>query len=293
MDVGRLVRALLRRWLILLIGLIVSVAAAAAVYFQTPSMYQSTSQAMVLLPRTASSPDEATSPFLYMPDGLTTLARVVVLIPNTPEFRRTLAEDGFGAQYEVSVESTAPIVRFSVEGADPQVVLATRDELMRRFAAELKRVQTEEQVPQRQFAHMRYLEASAEVDPLGGDRLRGAAVTAVLGGLLTLAVIILLERRSSKAPAEDVEPMDDGDGTEPDFSAWGFDDENSAATDSAPAEREHSIVEPADDSDADPPNPEGVSVREWDAADEHGEAVEADAPRAERDKELDAAHQAS
>lgn len=196
MDFGVVVGALLRRWLIGLIGLLLACGAALAVYSATPRTYQSSSQIMVLLPPTAGSTVVESSPFLYLPNGLTTLARVVTLVPGTEEFRRSMIVDGFVDQYEVSVESQNPIVRFSVEGADPASVLATRDELMRRYATELERVQGEERVPRRQFAHVRTLEATREVVAVSGDRLRAGAVTGVLLGILTLLTMVVVDRVS-------------------------------------------------------------------------------------------------
>jgi len=194
MDFGVVLKVLLRRWLLGTLGLVLTAGAVIAVYTTSPRVYQSSSQTMVLLPPTANSPVVESSPFLYLPSGLTTLAQIVALTPATEEFRRSMAADGFVEQYEISAETTRPVIRFTVQGSDPVGVLATRDELMLRYAAELERVQLDENVPTRQFAHMRYLEASRKVDAMSGDRFRAAAGAGVAGVLLTLLAMFIIDR---------------------------------------------------------------------------------------------------
>lgn len=210
MDFAKLVRALLRRWLILVIGIVISGGAAYAVYRYTPRTYEGTSQVMLLLPPTGGSADVTISPFLNLPAGLSTLARVLTLPPATPEYRASMAASGFDATYSLSVQPQNPIVTFTVEDRDPVRVLRTRDELMRRFAADLDEIQTTEKVPRRQWAHVRVLVSSNEVTSRSGDGFRNAAGVGVAGALLTLMVVVLLERRSSSTPravtAEDSEP---------------------------------------------------------------------------------------
>lgn len=196
MDLVNIVRVLLRHWLPLLLGLTLVGVSAYAVYRVTPRSYEATSQIMLLLRPTASDPELETSPFLYLPDGLTALARVVTLIPNTPGYRASMAEDGFEPAYTVELQARDPIVLFTVEGSDPANALRTRDELMARFAADLDRVQEEEGVPDRQWAHFRVLQTSDVPTTSSGTAFKRAAGVGVFGGLLTLLGIALLERRA-------------------------------------------------------------------------------------------------
>lgn len=197
MDLSRLVRVLLRRWRILLIGMVVSVGAAYFVYSETPRTYEARSQIMMLMPPTASNPEIEISPFLYLPDGLSSLARVITLIPTTAEYQESMAAQGFEPAYTVLLDAREPIVTFTVEGASPANVLRTRDELMTRFADDLDRVQEEEGVPERQWAHVRVLHSGDSITASSGDALRNAAAAGMLGAIATLLVIALRERRSA------------------------------------------------------------------------------------------------
>lgn len=194
MDLGEALRALLRRWLILLCGLALTGGVAAWVYTRTPVTYQSSAQALLLLPPNANSPEYDSNPFLYLPNGLNVLARVVAVTPTTPQFRREMREAGFTSQYELSVETGGSMVTFSSEGLDPENVVATRDELMRRFELEIGHVQDDEGAPSRQRAHMRPLAKSDQATPLTGDRLRSIAVAGGTGVVLTLILALSLDR---------------------------------------------------------------------------------------------------
>jgi capsular polysaccharide biosynthesis protein len=194
MDLAAIPRTLVQRWLTLLLGLILTGFATVAVFTSVPRTYQARSQAIVLLSPTAGSTEYSTSPFIYLPNTLNVLARVVIADPNTARFRAEMAQNNYTAQYEVDVEPQGPVVRFSVEGNDPEIVRQTHAELLRRFEAELQRIQVEERVPPRQMAHARFVGANGDPDPIGGDRFRAAVATLFIGLLLTLLATFLVER---------------------------------------------------------------------------------------------------
>lgn len=198
MDIAAILRTLLRRWLVVLIGVVLSAGATYQVFRMVPLSYQVTSQAIVLLPRTAASMEYETNPFLYLPTGLSVLTRVVTASSDTARFRAEMQRDGFQAQYEVDSEPREPIVRFSVEGQDPVMVGNTHRELLRRFEAELARLQAREGTPERQLAIVRFLAADAQPIAVSGDRFRAAAMTAAVGLGLTLLIAFLIERRAAR-----------------------------------------------------------------------------------------------
>jgi capsular polysaccharide biosynthesis protein len=199
-DFAQFLRVLLRRWVIVLVGLMVSAGAAFGVYKVVPRSYEATSQVVLLLGPNASSPEVKGSPFIYVPNGLNTLAEVLTLIPNTPEFRASMVSAGFDSSYTIDLERQSPIVTFTVVSSDPTSTLRTRAELMRRFESDLNRVQREERVPAWQLAHMRVLEASDYVAVRPGDTFRVAAASGAGCVVLTLLVIAFVERRSTRKP---------------------------------------------------------------------------------------------
>lgn len=200
MEFGDLRRLLLRRWLILAVGFVLVIGGAAAVYSTAARTYQTTGQGLLLLPPDANNPALETSPFLYLPQGLNVIGRVVNQRMQTPGFRRQMESSGHEADFQLGIDNQTPIVTITVEGSDAADTIQTRDELMRQFALILAEVQREEAVPTRQFAHVRFLDPSDEVDPLSGDRLRAAAVAGVGGAVLVLIVAVGWDRFASRRP---------------------------------------------------------------------------------------------
>lgn len=202
MDLGDLLRLLVRRWLIIAIGLALAAGGAAAVYRAAPRSYQADAQGLLLLPPDANNPMLETSPFLYLPQGLNVLGRIVNQRMQTPAFHRQMESEGFHADYELGIETQTPVITITVEGVDDSDTLETRNVLMTKFASILAEVQREEAVPSRQFAHVRFLDTSDEADVVSGDRLRAAAVVGAGGAVLVLLFAIAwdrLARRRSRA----------------------------------------------------------------------------------------------
>lgn len=272
MDFARLLHVLLRRWVIVVVGLVVSLAAAFGVYKVIPRSYEATSEVMLLLRPTANNPNYTVSPFLYLPDGLNTLGRVLMTTLNTPEARASMASDGFRAGYTIELQRQGPIVGFTVVGPDLTNTLETRAELMRRFESELSRIQKDEEVPSRQLAHTRVLEASDHVSVVSEDAFRGAAGTGVAGMALTLLVIALVElrsRRRAERAGQSADQSEDQPGPRRAASVTDLTDQPTA--DDAPSQS-HS-----DNDDA--PVPKASSESDSDNGTE-------DSPTTERDEEL-------
>ena len=200
MDLMDGLRVLLRRWVIVLLGLLATTGLAAVAYTQSPQSFQTNAQLLLLLPAGAQGSELPNSPFLYLPNGLSVLASHVAVAPNTQQFRSALIEDGFDESYQVGVEAGVPIITISVVGGQPDGVIATRDALIERIGAELDRVQDEESVPDRQRAHIRTAGLNESAQAMGGDKLQRALGVLALGGLLTLVVAFSVDRRRPAIP---------------------------------------------------------------------------------------------
>lgn len=194
MELGSLWRLLLRRWLILVIGLALAAGGTVAVYRVAPRSYQAAAQGLLLLPPDANNPALETSPFLYLPQGLNVLGRIVNQRMQTPNFHREMKARGYHADYQLGMETQTPVISITVEGAEPEDTLRTRDELMNQFSEILAEVQRNESVPERQFAHVRFLDTSDEPTVISGDRLRAAAVVGAVGALLVLLIAVAWDR---------------------------------------------------------------------------------------------------
>lgn len=186
MELGSSLRLLLRQWIVVVLGGLLTAGAAAYLYTSTPPTYRATAQLLLLLPSTAGDPEERNSAFLYLPNELNILARVVASVPASRDFAVGLAASGLTSSYEVGVDPSSPVITVGAEGDDPDNVLATRDGLVEAVGDELVRVQREERVPANLTARIRVFAADTTPVELGGSGLRGVIAVLAAGGLLTL-----------------------------------------------------------------------------------------------------------
>ena len=196
MTLGSAVKVLLRRWLVIVIGLVLTVGAAGYLYLNTPPRYQATARMLLLLPADARGEEAIGSPFLFLPNGLNVLARIVATTPTSQEFQAGMVGRGLTSQYEVGVDTASPTLTVSVEGIDPANVIATRDGVITAIQSELLRVQQDEAAPTNQVAHARIYAAERTPEQIGGDRMRGVLAVAGALGLLTLLAAFLIDRLS-------------------------------------------------------------------------------------------------
>jgi capsular polysaccharide biosynthesis protein len=194
MDLGSAVRVLLRRWLVLVVGLVLTLGAAAYFYTNTLPQYQATARILLLLPANARGAESVDSSFLYLPDGLQILAEIVSTAPESRAFQRTMTATGLTSQYEVGIDTDSPTITISVEGPDAANVIATRDRVIEGVQDELLTVQREEETPARQLAHTRVYAIEDTPDLVQGDRTRGTLTVLGVGGLITLLAVFLVDR---------------------------------------------------------------------------------------------------
>lgn len=210
MNVESALRVLLRRWLVVLIGAVLSLVAAVYLYTSTEPTYRAAASILLLLPPGAQDEERDGSPFLYLPNGLNTLARVVGSSANSDAFAEGLVGQGLTSSFEVALERGSPIITVDVEGEDPGDVISTRDGVVTALEVELARVQEGEDVPERQTARARVFAAEESATELSGDRRRGAVMVVGAGGLVTvlaaLAVDWILGRSRGRAGRHEPEP---------------------------------------------------------------------------------------
>jgi hypothetical protein len=203
-----------RRWGTLvaaLLGTVLTVLSVMVVLNRPPTTYHATSQALLLLPTDSRSQRVEVNPFLYQPSGLILLARVPLFPVRSDDFRQAMIAAGHDSRFELDVEVRAPVVRFSVEGADPDDVNETMRELRRRYDDIIRQAQIDEGVPARQFASVTEIQSIGAM-PITGDRRRAAIVVAVMGLVLTLAAATGLRRFVASSDRGRREPRSRGSG---------------------------------------------------------------------------------
>lgn len=211
MEFGSALRVLLRRWLVVLLGGLLTLSMAVYLYTSTPPTYRATAQMLLLLPSDADGMEDRGSPFLYLPNELNVLARVVASAPASQDFQSELLSNGLTSPYEVGVDPSSPIISVGVEGPDADNVLATRNGLVEAIRSELLQVQEEEDVPSGQTARFRVFAAETTPTQLGGSASRGVLAVLAAGGLLTLlaafgveGISVALRRRQRRSSERDV-----------------------------------------------------------------------------------------
>lgn len=213
---------MVRRWVVLLLGLALTAGVAGLAYGAMPPRYQATARMMLLLPDDARR--EPGNPFLYSPNGLVVLAHYAAEILYTQSLARDIEEAGLVNSFEAGLEPREPIITVSVQGDDADRVAATRDYLVHRVEEKVLIAQTEVGAPPR---HIAYVHTFMDHDlpyEIGGDRTRALVGVVAAGVLLSLvAAFAVGRRRSTTTAAGSSRPAEDSlDGERDLLPAWGF-----------------------------------------------------------------------
>lgn len=202
MDLVSAIKVLLRRWVVLLIGIVLTLGVSAYLYTTTPPSYTVGAKMLLLLPNNARGSEAVGSPFLYLPSGLDVIAGLVAGAPATRAFQQAKAAEGLDAGVSVGVDTRSPMLVIAVTGEDPDDVLATRDWVVTTLQEELRQIQVEEGAPPSQVAHGRVF--GAENVPRVDDNhwMKPVLVVVAVGGVVTLiaafSIDYLLRSRSRR-----------------------------------------------------------------------------------------------
>lgn len=204
MDLGETIRKLLRRWYILLAGMLLAVGAAAGVWLQVSPGFERTAS-LVLLPGRASLPEPGHNPYLYI-GGLTQAADVVVRAVGSKNTLHEITEDFPGTAVEVTRDPTTagPLIRIAVTAPSDDEAAAVLALLVERTGTELELLQNAELIPDNDRISIVPVTIDAQSEPKNRTRLilsAGAGI-AVVGLTLVLAAMLegLSRRRVAPAP---------------------------------------------------------------------------------------------
>ncbi len=203
---------LLRRWLVVIVGLLLLAVATLFVLDRVDTQHQASSQMLFLLPPEASGVETPSNPYLNLQDGLTTTASLVAGTVSSKDVQREMEAAGYDSEYSIAlVPGAGPLLLITTTDTSPEIAVATRDELMARVDDELARIQGEAGVPERQWISASRSNVSRRAEVLPGSKMR--ALAAVYGGGLLLVLLsafavdqLLARRRRRKALADDRRP---------------------------------------------------------------------------------------
>lgn len=248
MNLGVILKGLLRRWYILLAGLLLAIGASAGVWLTVPGQYELTST-QLLLPGRSSLPPDSENPLLYI-GGLGLAADVVVRATGSQNMVKEIGEQHPGATFEVSRDPTTPgpVILITVRAPNDDEAGVVLDRLMEQTVAVLAELQEKENIPE--SYRITVITTTRTEQGVPRDRTRlilsGAVGVAMAGASVLLAALvegIAVRQRAKRVvrergrhavesgPQPKGEPISDVAAGSPDPSAEGVVDEQESPKD--------------------------------------------------------------
>lgn len=195
-----------RRWILVLIGLVMSAGMAAAGWLITRPTYQITA-AMLLLPPKSTVPSDG-NPLLQL-GGLDLTVDLLGQSLSDQAVTEQIKQISPNAEFEVGADpnSSGPILRIQVRDKSEAKAAEIRDLLVELAPTRLTDIQNGVGVTTRNRVTISVLVSDQVAEPVGRDKLQ-AAVIAGGGGLVLWAVVIALVdtallRRAARRPVTD------------------------------------------------------------------------------------------
>ena len=276
MTLADTLRGLVRRWYIVVPGLLLAVAAALGAFSQISPAYER-SATRLLLPGLGTVPEGATNPYLFL-GGLTQATDVLVRAVGGDETVGELVAAHEGMEVAVTRDPTSsgPVIQLTVTADSDAEAAMALDVLIEQSTETLERLQTEQNVRPVDRITLTTLTASTEGALQQRTRIVISAAAGLAVGVLTLAVASLVDglarrkrARAGGGARDDGTDNDatDNDGTDADGpgadAASGAGGEGVAGPAANPAD--HPADNPAADSAAGPAEAPPVSEGKGDA----------------------------
>lgn len=213
MNLAETLRSLVRRWPILLVGLLLAAGAVAVLWQSVPPRFERSST-QVLLPGRASLPEGGQNPYLYI-GGLTLAADVVVRAVGSENVSNEIERDYPTVEVEVRRDptTTGPVILITVSALSDAEAASVLTLLTQRAETVLADLQVREKIPSAERMSMVTLTLDDHSTLRDRTRLMvsGAAGVGILGlTVLTTAFVDgLLSWRAARraAPEEDVSEL--------------------------------------------------------------------------------------
>ncbi|MEZ5218831.1 MAG: LamG-like jellyroll fold domain-containing protein [Ilumatobacteraceae bacterium] len=223
MDVGTLIRILIRRWWVVLPLLGLTFGGAFWFSSSVEPAYQT--KAAVLLIGPSIQGGQEINPLAEVPRTLNTTAVAIALIVSDTEVRDELSSLGFVPTYTITVTPDTPIINVTVRSDSPEGALATLDSVVDFIRVKLDNEQSEFGSPEEQYIRTALLQRSSRAQALYGARDRVVLIVLGLGAALTAVVAVAInsllaerERDDQRILAEHMTtllPLDDNDALSP------------------------------------------------------------------------------
>ena len=209
MFFAELGQVLLRRWYLLLVGVLCAVGAGFVTFQAVPPGYTASAE-VLLLPPGPTVPEDG-NPYLSL-SGLTPAGDVLARALSDPQAADEIAASGGRGQYTVALDgdSPAPLVFVAAEAETSQDALKTRDLVLERLPAALRQIQTAANVPS--DAYITASEVTRTDEPVKEVKPQIRALVMAVGGVLVLTFLgtaatdAVLARRLVRRTARQARP---------------------------------------------------------------------------------------
>lgn len=192
MYVRDLAQSLLRRWYLVVVGLLLTTGLGVLVFRAVPPSY-SADASVVLLPP-ANTVGEEGNPFLYL-GGLTQALDVLTRALGSDGIRGPIEDAHPGVEFDAQPDRTTsgPMLLVTAQGPDPGHALAALAELTDAVPGVLRRTQAELEIPEPWQITSLVVTSDDEATSDQKARLRATAAAAIGGAALTVLVAGLLD----------------------------------------------------------------------------------------------------
>lgn len=215
MTLADTLRGLVRRWYIVVPGLILAVAAAIGAYSQISPAYER-SATRLLLPGLGTVPEGATNPYLFL-GGLTQATDVLVraVSGDTTIGELVASTEGLDVAVTRDPTSSGPVIQLTVTAATDSDAAMALAALIEQSTETLERLQVEQEVRPVDRITLTTLTASTESTPQQRTRLVISAGAGLVVGVLTLIVASLVDGVARRKRAHAGEDGADGERVTP------------------------------------------------------------------------------
>lgn len=178
------VKALGRRWYVVVVGLILSVGLAMGAYSITPPEYNA--RGLLLLLPGANAVAEGGNPFLSL-SGLEQPASIVVAYFSSESAHTEIADRSATAQFQVLLDESTrgPVILVDVTDETADATLSTLDYLLTRIPEELARLQSEVKAPAPSVITSMPITVDGEAERDSSATIRNVIAAGVVGIVLT------------------------------------------------------------------------------------------------------------
>ncbi len=197
---------LLRRWPIVLLGLLISLGLTAWVFMRTAPVYQSTAQALllppsVLVPLPSGEQEVRSNPYLELTYSVSATADVMATVLTAREMKDRLAAEGATGEFVISPASPgSAVLLIDARDESPVVATGTSTAVLDALTTELQERQVRAGAAPSRFVTISIVEAPTPAQQQLGSRLRTAGATFLLGVVATVLVAFATDALRRRRP---------------------------------------------------------------------------------------------